>query len=113
MTDKLKAAKKDTAWLEKAQARKLNRTGFPNRYFPLLKDHIIIDETNSHFIHLLMGWKKKEYIYTALRHIEVKADGKVIIHKNNVDKPLEVELVKLGIPESAIHLAMEEQLETA
>ncbi|MEN0050457.1 MAG: element excision factor XisI family protein [Bacteroidota bacterium] len=88
----------------KAQIRSYleDKLGFPNRHFPNLKDYIIVDEEQVHFIHLLMGWKKDQYIYQALRHIEIKADGGLIIHQANIDKPLDTELINLGISASNI-----------
>ncbi|MEL6721394.1 MAG: element excision factor XisI family protein [Bacteroidota bacterium] len=79
-----------------------SKLGFPNRYFLNLKDYIIIDEQQVHFIHLLMGWNEGQYIYQALRHIEIKEDRSIIIHQNNVDKPIDLELIELGIPISEI-----------
>ncbi|MEL7122616.1 MAG: element excision factor XisI family protein [Bacteroidota bacterium] len=76
--------------------------GFPNRYFPDLKDHLLIDVTGNQYIQLVMGWKNGNYLYQVLRHLEVSEDGKVIIHQNNVDKPLAEELIAQGIPEELI-----------
>lgn len=83
------------------------KLGFPNRHFPHLKDYIIVDEEQNHFIHLLMGWKKNQYIYQALRHIEIKANGRLIIHQANIDKPLNMELINLGISASDIQYYQE------
>ena len=74
------------------------KLGFPNRYFPNLKDYVIIDEQQVHFIHLLMGWNEGQYVYQALRHLEVKEDGAIVIHQNNVDKPIDLELTEFDIP---------------
>ncbi|MEM1328458.1 MAG: element excision factor XisI family protein [Bacteroidota bacterium] len=85
-----------------------SKLGFPNRYFPNLRDYVIVDETQAHFIHLLMGWKEKKYIYEALRHVEIKADSNIIIHQSNVDKPLHLDLIDLGIDATHIRYHQDE-----
>lgn len=94
----------DKALINKNIVRKYleDSLGFPNRLYPDLKDYVIVDESGTHFIHLLMGWEGEKYVYTALRHLEVQEHGIILVHQEQVDKPVELDLERLGVSRSMI-----------
>ncbi len=69
------------------------RVAFPNKQFPNLKDMLIIDEKKSHFVLMSVGWDNQEYIHQVLFHLEVKLDGKIWIHENRTDLPIDEILI--------------------
>lgn len=75
-----------------------SKLGFPNRYYPTLSDHILVNKDRTHFSHVLTGKQEGKPIYQVLRHLEIDTNNSIIIHQNEVDKPIEAELEILGIP---------------
>lgn len=79
-----------------------DRVSYPNPYYPLLKDTIIIDEAQDHYIHIFMGWEEEQFFYRTLIHIQVRDDGKIHILTNNTDTLIEEDLMEAGITKSSI-----------
>jgi hypothetical protein len=72
------------------------------RAIPGIDSQVIIDPTNHHLQLVEAGWYDKTYIYAVVYHFRIKPDGKVWLLANNSDVLVAEELIKRGIPASAI-----------
>ncbi|MEK7254914.1 MAG: XisI protein [Bacteroidota bacterium] len=66
---------------------------------------VIVDEKNRHYQLLMQGWDENGYTFQCLCHLDI-IDGKVWIQWNDTEEPLEVELMKMGVPASDIVLGL-------
>lgn len=66
--------------------------------------HIVLDETNGHYILFDIGWQNQLRIYLPFVHIDVKSDGKVWIQHDGTDLDIARALTRRGIPASSIVL---------
>lgn len=82
------------------------RVAFPNKQFPDLKDMLIIDEQKSHFVLMSAGWDNQEYVHQVLFHLEVKLDGKIWIHENRTDLPIDEIMIANGVDTTDIIAGM-------
>lgn len=73
---------------------------------PELHDFVIADETRGHFQLLRVGWVQDERLLQILMHFDLTSEGKIWIQQNTTEVPVDEELVKLGVPNSDIVLAM-------
>lgn len=80
-------------------------SGFPNDDYPHLKDKLIVDEAQQHFIVFTYGWKGNNYVHFTNFHIEVKPDHTIWIHDNKTDIPIEVHLMERGVAKEQLKIA--------
>ena len=73
-----------------------------DRYYPLLKDVIVVDEANNHYIHVFMGWENGHFFHRTLIHIQVRSDRKVHVLTNNTDTLIEEDLEAAGLLKTEI-----------
>jgi len=66
--------------------------------------HIVLDETNGHYILFDIGWQNNLRIYLPFVHVDVKPDGKVWIQHDGTDLDIARELTQRGIPAASIVL---------
>lgn len=71
---------------------------------PRLQRHLIVNESQTEFILLNVGWFNKRYLSGVVFHIEIK-DDKVWVHKDNTDVDIAEVLARQGIPKKDIVLA--------
>ena len=79
--------------------------GNPISNAPDVKPHVIINEDQTEFLLLWIGWKGKAFRHNVSFHFQLK-DGKVWILKNNTDIEIEKILVEEGIPKSDIVIGL-------
>ena len=65
----------------------------------------IIDETGHHFQLLMLGWDDDTYSYQCLYHLALR-NGKVWVHWNATDIPVEEELLAKGVAAEDIVLGL-------
>ncbi|MEM7375659.1 MAG: element excision factor XisI family protein [Bacteroidota bacterium] len=70
---------------------------------PDLKKHLIVNQTQTEFILLLLGWDKKRYTHSVLYHIELR-ENKVWVHEDNTSVGIAAVLAEKGIPKLEIVL---------
>lgn len=80
------------------------KTPLANR--PMVGFKVIVDEQQSDFLLLMLGWHEQQYYYGISIHIEVKEE-EVIVLQNNTDTDLQEEFVQLGINHDNIKLFSE------
>lgn len=71
---------------------------------PDVKFHLIINEDQTEFILLSIGWNGKKYRHGVIFHIQLK-DDKVWLYKNNTDIEIGEVFAREGIPKSKIVIA--------
>lgn len=84
-----------TFFTERAAIQDAQRNG--------LKAHLVINNDNTDFVLLKMGWKDKLFVHTVTFHIEIK-EGKAWIYENKTDIDLAKILVDMGIAKEDIEL---------
>lgn len=67
--------------------------------------HLIFDKKNRHYQLLMLGWQDDDYVFQCLLHIDIKKE-KIWIQWNDTEYPIGEDLVKRGVPASAIVLGM-------
>ncbi|MEM1121559.1 MAG: element excision factor XisI family protein [Bacteroidota bacterium] len=77
-----------------------DRLGFPTKEFPHLKDELLISEDKMNFVQITYGWnRQQQYTNFTAFHIELNQIGKVLIHQNKTDLPIDELLVEKGVLE--------------
>lgn len=79
--------------------------GLPNKMYPYLRELLLVDDQQQHFVLFTMGWNKKRYVHQTTFHLEVKATGEIWIHQNNTDVPVEHILIEKGISKAQIKIS--------
>lgn len=71
-----------------------------------LKNELILDDKNDHYLLLSHGWLSQERIHNCVIHIDI-IDGQVWIQANNTDQLIAQELVSAGINKNDIVLGLQ------
>lgn len=74
---------------------------------PEMEDQIVADTERNHYQLVRTGWVKNDHFNDILMQFDIKPDGKIWIQSNWTDVPLEIELIKRGVPTSDIVLGMQ------
>ncbi|NJC28150.1 element excision factor XisI family protein [Neolewinella antarctica] len=76
-------------------------TGLQKEYYNQtgpIKATLIQDDRNGHYLITIEGWEGERFTYGTSIHVEVKADGKVWIHRNSSSVIIIDHLERAGIP---------------
>ena len=68
-----------------------------------LRDEILIDTENNHFLLLSMSWQQKRFVYNVALHLDI-IDGKIWVQQNNTEFAVADELMEKGVSRSDIVL---------
>jgi hypothetical protein len=66
-----------------------------------VEEQIIFDTEHDHYLLIDLGWERKQYVYGAIVHIDIK-DGKIWIQRNNTEINLADRLVEMGVQKEKI-----------
>mgnify|MGYP000585234666 CR=1 FL=1 len=69
-----------------------------------IKEQVIADDKNNHFILLSLGWQQKKHIHALITHLDI-IDDKIWIQEDTTEVGIANLLVEKGIPKSEIVLA--------
>lgn len=69
----------------------------PDRKDDPVKNQIIIDEQNGHYLLFMNGWDDEDRYYACLVHIEVKNNGRVWVHEDRTDHIVVDKLLDRGV----------------
>ncbi|WP_421794621.1 XisI protein [Haliscomenobacter sp.] len=72
-----------------------------------LEAKVIVDSNGGHYQLLNLGWRKDDYQFYVIFHLELK-DGKVWLQENRTAVLIAKELVERGIPKEDIVLGLQE-----
>jgi hypothetical protein len=67
-----------------------------------VKNQLVIDEPNGHYVLFMNGWQDESRFYGCLVHIEVKENGHIWVHEDRTDQIVVDKLLEKGIPKSDI-----------
>lgn len=68
---------------------------------PNLERQVIINQSQKHFMLMVIGWEKEQYNHYALFHFELRGD-KIWVHQNNTDIDLDAFFEEQQVPKSDI-----------
>ena len=72
------------------------RAAIQDRQTSGLKSHLLVNEQQTDFVLLKMGWKKKLFVHAVVFHIEIK-EKKIWIYEDKTDIDVAKVLVEAGI----------------
>jgi XisI protein len=75
-----------------------------NRPNPNLETFLIVDESNSHYIWMNLGWEKEERITDITVYVRIR-DGKFWIEEDWTEDGIATDLMGEGVPKEDIVLA--------
>ncbi|MEM9887692.1 MAG: element excision factor XisI family protein [Bacteroidota bacterium] len=70
----------------------------PNEDYPHLRNILSMDETECHFILSCLGWNDGLFTYYTVFHFELQESGRIIVHENRTDNPLDEWFEANGVP---------------
>jgi hypothetical protein len=73
---------------------------------PNLKNQIIFDEVNDHYLVVTVGWDGEMPVRDCVFHIDI-SNGKIWIQEDNTDSDIASVLIDAGIPKSDIVLGFQ------
>jgi XisI protein len=61
-----------------------------------LRDEMLIDTQNNHFLLLSMSWQQKRFVYNVALHLDI-IDGEIWVQQNNTEFAVADELIAKGV----------------